>query len=148
MAEVSNERIRTDYEEKAADIRSDSHSSNAKDGHVDLAGSPDNIVHEYDVHETRRIMRKIDYRLIPLLSILYLYARAFEDEDTVLICHFRLAYIDRSNIGNARIAGMYEDLQLQGDRYNVALTVFFVPYSLFEVSYIPCRARKLKAECS
>lgn len=45
----------------------------------------------------------------------------------------RLAYLDRSNIGNARIAGMYEDLELYGLRYNTALTVFFVPYALFEV---------------
>ncbi|KEF58777.1 uncharacterized protein A1O9_03620 [Exophiala aquamarina CBS 119918] len=71
---------------------------------------------EYDNKETRRILRKIDYRLVPLLGILYL-----------------LAYLDRSNIGNARIAGMYEDLELYGLRYNTALTVFFVPYALFEV---------------
>lgn len=44
-----------------------------------------------------------------------------------------MAYLDRSNIGNARIAGMYEDLDLHGMRYNTALTVFFVPYALFEV---------------
>ena len=46
---------------------------------------------------------------------------------------FRLAFIDRSNLGNAKIAGMYEDLKLYGMRYNVVLTVFFVPYALFEV---------------
>lgn len=28
---------------------------------------------------------------------------------------------------------MYEDLELYGMRYNTALTVFFVPYALFEV---------------
>jgi MFS family permease len=46
---------------------------------------------------------------------------------------YRLAFIDRSNIGNAKIAGMEKDLNLYGMRYNTALTVFFVPYSLFEV---------------
>ncbi len=45
----------------------------------------------------------------------------------------RLAYIDRSNLGNAKIAGMYDDLELYGMKYNTALTVFFVPYALFEV---------------
>lgn len=44
-----------------------------------------------------------------------------------------LAFIDRSNIGNARIAGMYEDLELYGLRYNAAVTIFFVPYTLLEV---------------
>lgn len=41
---------------------------------VDAGLSVDQVVADYDEHETRRIMRKIDYRLIPLLSVLYLYA--------------------------------------------------------------------------
>ena len=44
-----------------------------------------------------------------------------------------LAYLDRSNIGNAKIAGMEKDLDLIKLRYNTALTVFFVSYSVFEV---------------
>ena len=44
-----------------------------------------------------------------------------------------IAFIDRSNIGNARIAGMYKDLDLHGLQYNIALTVFFPPYALLEV---------------
>lgn len=46
---------------------------------------------------------------------------------------YRLAFLDRSNLGNAKIAGMTEDLNLYGMRYNTALTVFFVPYALFEI---------------
>lgn len=44
-----------------------------------------------------------------------------------------LAYIDRSNLGNAKIAGMYDDLELYGMKYNTALTVFFVTYTIFEI---------------
>ncbi|KAH0828242.1 hypothetical protein FOPE_00303 [Fonsecaea pedrosoi] len=83
---------------------------------VDDGYDAEQIEPHYDQKEVQRILRKIDYRLIPLLGVLYL-----------------LAYIDRSNIGNAKIAGMYEDLELYGMRYNTALTVFFVPYALFEV---------------
>lgn len=61
--------------------------------------------------EAHRALRKCDYRLIPLLGVLYL-----------------VAFIDRSNIGNARIAGMEEDLNLQGMQYNIAVTMFFVSY--------------------
>jgi hypothetical protein len=45
--------------------------------------------------------------------------------------HFdnRLAFIDRGNIGNAKIAGLYDDLHLHGMQYNTALTLFFVPVS-------------------
>ncbi|WEW59344.1 hypothetical protein PRK78_004814 [Emydomyces testavorans] len=73
-------------------------------------------VEDYSPEEAKRILRKIDYRLIPLLAVLYL-----------------LAFIDRGNIANAKIAGMEKDLNLQGSQYNVALTLFFVPYGLFEV---------------
>lgn len=41
--------------------------------------------------------------------------------------------MDRSNIGNARVAGMNTDLKLTGPQYNLCLTVFFFPYSLLEV---------------
>ncbi len=44
-----------------------------------------------------------------------------------------LAFLDRGNIGNAKIAGMMEDLNLTGGQYNIALTVFFFPYAIFEV---------------
>jgi MFS family permease len=36
-------------------------------------------------------------------------------------------------LGLARIQGLTEQLELTGNRYNVALTVFFIPYILFEV---------------
>ena len=39
---------------------------------VDAGLSADQVVAEYDEKETQRIMRKIDYRLIPLLAVLYL----------------------------------------------------------------------------
>jgi hypothetical protein len=46
-------------------------------------------------------------------------------------CSYRLlAFIDRSNIGNAKIDGLVKDLDLTGDRFNVALVVFYVPYSM------------------
>lgn len=66
--------------------------------------------------EAKRVTRKIDYRLLPVLTLLYI-----------------LSFIDRSNIGNAKVAGMNEDLGLSGFQYNMVLTVFFFPYSLFEV---------------
>lgn len=70
----------------------------------------------YDEQETKAILRKIDWRLLPMLTLLYV-----------------LSYIDRSNIGNAKVAGMNDDLNLTGSQYNIALTVFFFPYALFEV---------------
>ncbi|TVY83547.1 putative transporter [Lachnellula suecica] len=69
----------------------------------------------YDA-ETKRILRKIDYRLLPMLTLLYV-----------------LSFLDRGNIGNAKVAGMNADLKLTGTQYNLALTVFFFPYAVFEI---------------
>jgi MFS family permease len=44
-----------------------------------------------------------------------------------------VSFLNVTNLGNAKIAGMETDLNLHGNRYNVALSVFFVTYSLFEI---------------
>ncbi|KAL3294932.1 high-affinity nicotinic acid transporter [Colletotrichum asianum] len=64
----------------------------------------------------KRVMRKLDWRLVPLLGLLYL-----------------ISFLDRANIGNAKIEGLPEDLNLTGQQYNIALCVFFITYILFEV---------------
>ena len=47
-----------------------------------------------------------------------------------------LAFLDRSNIGNAEIAGMKKDLKLGGDRYEWLLTIFYITYIVFEFSLL------------
>ena len=64
----------------------------------------------------KRLIRKCDLYVIPVLSLLY-----------------SLAFMDRINIGNARLQGLEKDLKMKGQDYNVALFIFFVPYILFEV---------------
>jgi MFS family permease len=64
----------------------------------------------------RAITRKFDTHLVPWLFGLWL-----------------LAFIDRSNIGNAKIDGLTTDLNLDGTKFNVALTVFYVLYILADV---------------
>ncbi|EXJ82987.1 hypothetical protein A1O3_06804 [Capronia epimyces CBS 606.96] len=85
-------------------------------GLSDHAGLDDSNLPRYDDKETRRILRRVDYRLLPMLTLLYV-----------------LAFLDRGNIGNAKVAGMNKDLKLTGTQYNLALTVFFFPYAVFEV---------------
>lgn len=46
---------------------------------------------------------------------------------------YLIAHIDRANIGNAKIEGMVEELNMTGVQYNTILAVFFIPYVLFEV---------------
>ncbi|KIW30858.1 uncharacterized protein PV07_02551 [Cladophialophora immunda] len=63
----------------------------------------------------RKLMWKVDMWIIPWLSFLYL-----------------LSFLDRTNIGNARLAGLEDDLGMKGHDYNNALTVFFVSYAIAE----------------
>ncbi|KAF9886417.1 hypothetical protein FE257_011449 [Aspergillus nanangensis] len=63
-----------------------------------------------------KILRKMDIHLIPMLALLYL-----------------LAFLDRGNIGNAKIEGLLDDLHMTGQQYSWALTVFFFPYAAFEL---------------
>ncbi|KAI1335911.1 major facilitator superfamily transporter [Xylariaceae sp. FL0016] len=62
-----------------------------------------------------KLVRRLDFILIPWLCILYL-----------------LAFLDRTNIGNAKVAGLSDDLHLVGWDYNATLTIFFISYSVFE----------------
>ncbi|QDS71274.1 hypothetical protein FKW77_001003 [Venturia effusa] len=64
----------------------------------------------------KKLMRKVDLHLIPMLTLLFL-----------------MAFLDRTNIGNAKIQGLEKDLKMKGNDYNIALFVFFIPYILFEV---------------
>ncbi|KAI1101472.1 MFS general substrate transporter [Jackrogersella minutella] len=64
----------------------------------------------------RKLVWRLDWILIPWLCILYL-----------------LAFLDRTNIGNAKVANLPQDLHLQlPGQYNLTLTIFFISYSLFE----------------
>ncbi|KAL8693391.1 MAG: hypothetical protein Q9218_001783 [Villophora microphyllina] len=74
------------------------------------------ILKPIDASMERRVLRKCDLHVIPFLAVLYL-----------------LAFLDRVNVGNARIQGLEDDLNMRGHDFNVALQVFFIPYILFEV---------------
>jgi len=68
--------------------------------------------------DEKRLLRKLDLRLLPAVSILYL-----------------LSFLDRSNVANARIEGLTTDLHMTGNQYLTGLTLYFIGYVLFE---IPC----------
>ncbi|KAG0214936.1 hypothetical protein BGX28_001142 [Mortierella sp. GBA30] len=69
----------------------------------------------FDPAQIARLRRKIDWRLLPLLSLMYL-------------CSF----LDRVNIGNAKVAGLERDIGLTPDQYSWALSIFFIGYIIAE----------------
>ncbi|KAL9113684.1 MAG: hypothetical protein Q9227_002129 [Pyrenula ochraceoflavens] len=44
----------------------------------------------------------------------------------------KIVFLDRTNIGNAKIDGLQEDLHMTNGQYNATLSIFFVSYSCFE----------------
>ncbi|KAG7101083.1 putative transporter like protein [Verticillium longisporum] len=64
----------------------------------------------------KEAVRKVDLRLVPMLVQLYL-----------------MAYLDKTNIGNAKIEGLPKTLNISNIDYNVAVSIFFIPFVLAEV---------------
>lgn len=72
--------------------------------------------HSIDPDHERRVRLKIDLAIIPLAALIY------------LVC-----FIDRTNIGNARLAGLEQDLNLHGYDFNSVNSYFYVSYIVFEI---------------
>ncbi|KAF7540699.1 hypothetical protein G7054_g1132 [Neopestalotiopsis clavispora] len=66
--------------------------------------------------DEKKLVAKLDRHLIPLIMLLYTFS-----------------FLDRVNIGNARLYKMTEDLNLVGNQYQIAVSILFVTYLLFEV---------------
>lgn len=59
----------------------------------------------------RTVWRKLDRWVLPICTIFYL-----------------LSFLDRSNIANARVAGMQTSLKMSNYQYSIALTMTYIPY--------------------
>lgn len=66
--------------------------------------------------EEKKLVRKIDLFLMPTIWVLYCFS-----------------YMDRTNIGNAKVAGMDKDIGLSSTQYFLAIVVFQVGYVIAEI---------------
>ncbi|PSR84282.1 major facilitator superfamily domain-containing protein [Coniella lustricola] len=105
----------SDHDVEKTELRQDSLASVR-----DVPDDPDSGLtdQERDARD-RKLVWRLDMVLIPWLCLLYL-----------------LAFLDRTNIGNAKIAGLVkpapEGIGLSTSQYNASLTIFFVSYAVFE----------------
>ncbi|KZT56372.1 MFS general substrate transporter [Calocera cornea HHB12733] len=93
-----------------------SHEASLKESPATVDAAPVEALGE--LVDEAKLIRKIDLNLLPVLTVLYL-----------------LSFLDRSNIGNAKLDGLTTDLNVPGANYNTSLAIYFVGYVLFE---IPC----------
>ena len=66
-----------------------------------------------DPKAERALVWKFDLRVLPVLAVMYLFNS-----------------LDKSNLGNAKTAGLEKSLGLKGSDYNIILSIFFIPYVL------------------
>jgi len=80
-----------------------------------------------------KVWRKVDLYVLPVVAMFYLLS--------FLVSHllqdveakpFMLRQ-DRTNLGNARVAGLQKDLKMTNKQYSIALTVTYVPYIAAEL---------------
>ncbi|GAB7365191.1 hypothetical protein MBLNU230_g6277t1 [Neophaeotheca triangularis] len=100
------------------DINNDpEHMANA---HLPLPKTADEFEDlEVDEATERKILAKLDRRIIPMATKVWIYL---------------MNMMDRVNIGNGRLFGLEEDLGMSddGQDYRIAVAVLFITYCLFE----------------
>ncbi|KAH8795992.1 hypothetical protein DL96DRAFT_1722435 [Flagelloscypha sp. PMI_526] len=102
---VDTEKQQTRFEEAASTTAGDTEKGSA------YANSTTGLDHQKGLKEQeRRILRKLDVVILPLTALLYLSA-----------------YLDRGNLGNAKLQGLFSHLLGSNDtKYSVCLTMFYV----------------------
>ncbi|EIN04644.1 MFS general substrate transporter [Punctularia strigosozonata HHB-11173 SS5] len=80
-------------------------------------GEIEKIQLNWTEEEERALVRKVDWHILPGLTLLYL-----------------LSFLDRSNVGNAKLEGLLVDINATDPAaYNTGLALYFLGYVLFEV---------------
>jgi len=92
MAQPSNDRASTHSVEKDLEKVDHIEVNNNKYANIGLTAEETEFYENFPEDKKKKMVRKIDFRLVPVLALLYL-----------------MAHIDRANIGNAKIEGMIED---------------------------------------
>ncbi|TAQ84640.1 hypothetical protein B7494_g7037 [Chlorociboria aeruginascens] len=79
--------------------------------------SDDTRITNFTAEEQKAIVRRVDRRLVLTLGFLY--------------C---ISLLDRTNLGNAAIAGLTKELHMnaKNNAYTIISLVFFIPYALFQ----------------
>jgi hypothetical protein len=67
-----------------------------------------------------KLKRKIDFRLLPILVIMYILS-GFTSHALLIP-----DYLDRNAIASTRLAGITQDLNLVGDQFQTAVSILFV----------------------
>jgi hypothetical protein len=111
---VANEKVVTPSEHDAIDQTLDSKSPEATtakvggDAALNLLKETRGLRQPIDAETNRRLLRKIDLHIMPLICIVYF-----------------LQYIDKTALSYASVTGILESTKLQGNQFNWVASIFF-----------------------
>jgi MFS family permease len=71
-----------------------------------------------DPNAEKRLLLKLDTYFVPIIMLVYL-----------------TCFLDRSNIGNVKVAGMPEDIGASPKEFSTAVSIFYATYVIFEAPW-------------
>ena len=71
-----------------------------------------------DPARERKLLAKLDLFFVPVIMLVYLSC-----------------FLDRSNIGNVKVAGMPEDIGASDEQFSIAVSIFYATYVTFETPW-------------
>lgn len=101
-------------------------SSKSKDGDVALAlfSDPDDLYEPFSEEEEQKLIRKIDFLILPLIAVNYGMPSAQTSRSAILTTS-AFFYIDKTTLSYAAIFGIREDLNLVGSQYSWLSSIFY-----------------------
>ncbi|KAM3512004.1 hypothetical protein MY11210_004330 [Beauveria gryllotalpidicola] len=80
--------------------------------HVEAGGT---CIETIDARSERKLLLKLDLYFVPIIMLVYL-----------------TCFLDRSNIGNVKVAGMPQDIGASPKEFSTAVSIFYATYVVFE----------------
>ncbi|ATY59279.1 MFS transporter [Cordyceps militaris] len=75
----------------------------------------ESCIETIDAKSERKLLLKLDMYFVPIIMVVYL-----------------TCFLDRSNIGNVKVAGMPEDIGASPKEFSTAISIFYATYVAFE----------------
>ncbi|KIK77707.1 hypothetical protein PAXRUDRAFT_165975 [Paxillus rubicundulus Ve08.2h10] len=89
-----------------------------KEMHGSKERMEDSVAPALTVAQETKFWRRIDLRVMPVVVLIFLFSSLDRGADVF--------------IGNAKLDGLMTQLNLTGNKFNIALMVYFIPYILLE----------------
>ncbi len=113
----------------------------AHDSDVGSAGQESIPIHQINHGLTRKVLFKTDLRYDDMAPLALLAATSFYIADAMfsvlplVALLFLCSFLDRTNVGNAKIIGLEKDIHISPSQYRNGLAIYYACYIARSVTY-------------